>query len=123
MSDLHYDDDKKMNTNLNKTKIAENSSLIAKIVYNNKDKISSNKCPDEITLEMLKMEMDCMDLRSRKNVDINQLWKSYCVTNLTKSMFGFYIDPLEMEKIDKKIEIPIVEEIKEMKEKEIKKNQ
>ena len=93
------------------TKSVENSKKILEIINKNKN-LSIDKCPDEITLDMLKMEMDCADLRFG-NYDINTLWKSYFITCFTKSKFGFYLDPNEEIDFSK---LPLPEEVEEEEE-------
>jgi hypothetical protein len=80
----------KNNNSKNSKKILDNSRKILEIINKNKGAISINKCPEEITLEMLRTEMGCSDLRLQENYDKNELWKSYCITCFTTSKFGLY---------------------------------
>ena len=74
-----------------------------------KIKIVPNICPDKITLDMLKIEMDCADLRGTKNINIKTLWHAYYINNFKINKFGFYVELNEI--INNKTKIPNIKEL------------
>tara|TARA_B110000285_G_C14940099_1_gene521599 strand:+ start:173 stop:529 length:357 start_codon:yes stop_codon:yes gene_type:complete len=58
---------------------------------------SRNKPPPGFTIDMLKIALDCQDLRSQPDIGIEALWDAFYVNNFKKSKFGFYYDDLNLD--------------------------
>lgn len=79
-----------------KSEMTDNIYELVKDIKN----LSLNKCPKEVTFEMLVKEMDCDDLqalisykKNNKQELTDKLWNMYCTVCFTSSPFGFYLDP------------------------------
>ena len=104
------------NTSSNFSESLENQNSINIVLKNlreTKYTFSRNNVPPGITIDMLKNELDCEDLRAQPEVSIGILWNAYYVNNFTQNMFGFYIDPL-VEIKDKSMLIPIFKDVKDL---------
>jgi hypothetical protein len=94
------------NININKT------ISINEIILNLKEKnykFDKNVCPNEITLEMLMIEMDCGDLQMIQNPNKNQLWQAYYKVMFCDNMFGFYLNETDANnETNENVKIPYV---------------
>ena len=107
-----------MQSNINKSSFEPNTlvnnavnimDIINKLKKQNYS-ISRDTPPVEITIDMLKMALDCEDLRSQPSISKEALWNVFYINNFKKNKFGFFIDPLD--KItDPTMKIPIIREL------------
>ena len=87
------------NKNNNKNNINKMSN--SAIIYDIAKDAHPNKCPTNITREMLIQELDCEDLRSREkknpgSVKIEELWAAY--VNINMHIFSKYKPPKQNHK-------------------------
>ena len=87
------------NKNNNKNNINKMSN--SAIIYDIAKDADPNKCPSNITREMLIQELDCEDLRSREkknpgSVKIEELWAAY--VNINMHIFSKYKPPKQNHK-------------------------
>jgi len=87
--------------NKNKNKNNKNEMSNSVIIYDIAKDAHPNKCPSNITREMLIQELDCEDLRSREkknpgSVKIEELWAAY--VNINMHIFSKYKPPKQNHK-------------------------
>jgi hypothetical protein len=63
-------------------------------------KFDPEKCPHEITFDMLNEEMKPESEYEDTEENRNILWKSYYIVCLSPNPFGFYINELDIDNID-----------------------
>ena len=97
-----------------KTQQMQETTKLYNIILNLKDqnyKFERDIVPNNITIEMLKMALDCQDLRSQQDIEIKTLWNAYYVNNFKINEFGIYIDNIYDKEESIKKKLPLIEKI------------
>ena len=94
------------------------NDIITKLKNDENYIFSRDMPPKEITEEMLKIELDCGDLRMQPDISKETLWNAFYVNNFKQNKFGIFIDPLD--KItDTSMMVPLFREMSDLSEEEI----